>query len=116
MRRFLLFATLSLAGCASAPQSPQPQPTPVAAKPQVRGDLLGLTAAELVQRLGTPALQIREGTSLKLQFRAPGCILDAYLYPPPSGPGVQRVTHVDARLRSGADMDQRSCVAALEGA
>ena len=116
MRRLLLFSTLFVAGCASAPQQSQPQPTPVTARPQVRGDLIGLTAGEVVQRLGTPALQIREGLSLKLQFRAPSCILDAYLYPPPSGPGVQRVTHVDARLRSGADVDQRSCVAALEGA
>jgi len=89
---------------------------PVTPAPQVRGELIGLTAGELVQRLGTPALQIREGQSLKLQFRGSSCILDAYLYTPTSGQGPERVTHVDARLRSGADMDQRGCVAALEGA
>ena len=117
MRHIVLIATLFVAGCATTPpQQPQPQPTPVAPTPQVRGDLLGLTAGELVQRLGSPALQIREGRSLKLQFRGSGCILDAYLYPPASGQGVERVTHVDARLRSGADVDQRSCIAALQRA
>lgn len=114
MHRFLLFATLFVAGCATAPQ--QPQPTPVAPTRQIRGDLIGMTAGEIVQRLGTPALQIREGSSLKLQFRNPSCILDAYLYSGAGGSGPERVTYVDARLRSGADTDQRGCVAALEGA
>ena len=116
MRRLLIFTAVLVAGCATAPPTPQPQPTPVVQVPPQRGDLVGLTAGELVQRLGTPALQIREGQSLKLQFRAPSCILDAYLYLPPSGQGLERVTHVDARLRSGVDTDQRGCVAALEGA
>ena len=75
-----------------------------------------MTAGELVQRLGTPVLQIREGRSLKLQFRASSCILDAYLYPPASGQGVERVTYVDTRLRSGIDTDQAGCIAALGGA
>ena len=74
-----------------------------------------MTAAELVQRLGSPALQVREGQGLKLQFRASRCVLDAYLYPPPGAVAPLRVTWVDARLRSGADTDQRGCVAALEG-
>jgi hypothetical protein len=75
---------------------------------------MGLTASELVQRFGTPALQIREGVGLKLQFRAPACVLDTYLYPPTAGHGVERVSHVDARLRSGVDTDQRGCIAALD--
>ena len=81
--------------------------------PEERGDLIGLTAAELVQRLGNPALQIREGQSLKLQFRSASCILDAYLYRPASGQGVERVAHVDARLRSGADTHQAACISTL---
>jgi hypothetical protein len=117
MRRILAFATLLfVAGCATAPQ-PQPQPTSVTPpKPHIRGDLIGLTAGELVQRFGSPALQVREGQGLKLQFRASRCILDTYLYPPAGAAGPERVTYVDARLRSGADTDQRGCVAALEGA
>ena len=117
MRQIILLAVFLLAGCATAPEPvAQPLPSPVAPAPQVRGELIGLTAGELVQRLGTPALQIREGSGLKLQFRAASCILDAYLYMPASGHGPERVAHVDARLRSGADTDQRGCVAALEGA
>lgn len=114
MRRLLIFATLFVAGCATAPE--QPQPSPATPSLHVRGDLIGMTVGELVQRLGTPALQIHEGSSLKLQFRGPRCILDAYLYPPASGAGPDRVTYVDTRLRSGADTDQTGCVAALEGA
>jgi len=117
MRRILAFAAaLLVSACASTPtpQPTRPQPAPVV--PHERGDLIGLTASELIQRLGTPALQIREGTSLKLQFRAQTCVLDAYLYPSPTGQGVARVTHVDARLRSGVDTSQASCIAALAGA
>lgn len=117
MRRFLALAALFVAGCATAPQpQPQPQPMPVRPAPQLRGDLIGMTAGELVQRLGTPALQIREGQSLKMQFRGSTCILDAYLYPAADRTGPERVAHVDARLRSGVDTDQRRCVAALGGA
>ena len=109
-------AALLVAGCATAPQRPgpvdQPPPSP---HQQQRGDLLGLTAGELVQRFGRPALQVREGPGLKLQFRG-RCVLDVYLYTPPSGQGPERVTHVDSRLPSGMDYDQRSCVAQLQGA
>ena len=116
MRRIALIAALLAAGCTPTPDvQPQPQvpsqPPPVA--PQQRGGLIGLNAAELVQLLGSPALQIREGQSLKLQFRNPSCILDAYLYRPASGQGVERVAHVDTRLRSGADTGQSACIASL---
>jgi len=113
MRRIALATILFLAGCATAPQKPAPV-TPVTPSPQSRGDLLGLTSGELVQRFGNPALQIREGAGLKLQFRRRGCVLDAYLYAAPSG-GVERVAHVDARLPSGADTNQIGCIAALQG-
>jgi hypothetical protein len=116
MRRSSALAlTLLLAGCATAPEPPavQPQPTVVPPQPRARSSIFGLTAAEHVGHLGSPALQVREGTSLKLQFRGPRCVLDAYLYPSPSG-GVQRVTHVDARLPSGVDADQAACISALE--
>jgi len=114
MRRFSLALTLLAAGCATAPQKPTPQPVPVTPSPQVRSDILGLTAPELVAHFGNPALQIREGVSLKLQFRSPRCVLDAYLYPPATGAGPARVTHVDARLPSGSDTNQAACISALE--
>jgi hypothetical protein len=112
MRRLFLAAALILGGCATAPE-PAPQPVaPVRPPPRQSLSLVGLTAGELVQRLGAPALQVREGAGLKLQFRRANCVLDAYLYA--SGAGTaERVTHVDARLPSGADADPRGCMAAF---
>jgi hypothetical protein len=114
MRPLALALVLILAGCASRP-APPPQPqTSLPSSPQVRSDILGLTASELVQRFGTPALQIREGRSLKLQFRGRACVLDAYLYPPLHGGGPERVAHVDARLANGNDTDQFACIRSLQ--
>jgi hypothetical protein len=116
MRRFLAIAlALFVAACGTAPQAP-PQVVSPAPEPVERGDLIGLTTGDLIQRFGAPALQIREGTSLKLQFRGRQCVLDAYRYPPANGRGAERVMHVDTRVRSGADTDQRTCVAMLQGA
>ena len=61
---------------------------------------LALTPAQVVAKLGNPALQVREGTSLKLQFRNSRCVIDAYLYPDRSR-GQSLVEHVDTRAPSG---------------
>lgn len=116
MRRFPAFAfALVLSACATAPQQQQPQPAPVTPAPQQpRGDLIGFTAGDLLQRFGQPALQVREGQSVKLQFRGPSCVLDAYLYPPPNSAAPARVTYIDARLPSGVATGQTGCIAALE--
>ena len=113
----LLTAAL-LAGCAS-PRS-APPPAPVTAQPVVQAytshgleSVMGRNARALASLLGSPGLDIREGPARKLQFAGPVCILDAYLYPPRSGSGEAVVTHVDARLPDGRDMDRASCVAAL---
>jgi hypothetical protein len=112
MRRLLaLSLTLIVAACATRPQ-PQPE-TPTVQSPTTRepGAIVGLTPQELVGHFGNPALQVREGTSLKLQFRGRTCVLDAYLYPQN---GVLRVTHVDARTLAGYDSDQAACIASLQ--
>ena len=114
MRRLFPAILVFAAACAPRPQAaPPPQPTVVTAAPQSIGSLIGETAGGLVQRFGNPALQVREGASLKLQFRRRGCVLDAYLYSPPTG-GVQRVTHVDTRYASGVDANQQSCIRMLQ--
>ena len=59
-------------------------------------------------------LQIHEGNSVKFQFRGARCVLDAYLYP--GRDGQLRVTYVDTRMPSGADMNQAACISALERA
>jgi len=113
MRRLAPLAALLVAACAATPQ-PAPAPvTPAAPQARERGDLIGLTAAELVQRFGQPAFQVREGVGLKLQFSGSGCVLDAYLYPQAGNTGVARVTHVDTRRPSGQDVPQAACLAAL---
>ena len=112
MRRLLAISATSmlLAACASGPRPPEPQlPTP--SSPQEPRRLLGLTPNDLIGRLGAPSFQVREGTSLKLQFRNFRCVLDAYLYP---SNGALRVTHVDTRAPNGADADQATCLSTLE--
>jgi hypothetical protein len=113
MRRFPA-ASLALlaAACATAPRTTPESVTEIPQSTHTRGAIVGLTAEELVRRLGTPALQIREGSSLKLQFRSDQCVLDAYLYP--TGNAPYRVTYVDARSRSLGDVDQALCIASIE--
>ena len=113
MRRLLLASSLLLAGCAAGPRAQPEVAQPVAAiTPPATRQLIGLTPQQLVGHFGAPALQVREGTSLKLQFRGRRCILDAYLYP--SQDNAMRVTYVDTRAPSGVDMDQAACISALD--
>lgn len=117
MRLFLVPGFLLVAACATAPRPIQPPRQPLPPPSQnLRGAIIGLTSQELVQRLGTPALQIREGSSLKLQFRSQFCVLDAFLYPPVGAGAPYRVTYVEARTRSLAPVDQATCLSSLQGA
>ena len=115
MRRFALASALFLSACAARPQQPETVPAaPNIVQSQPVGNrLIGMTASELVGQLGNPVLQIREGTSVKLQFRNQVCVLDAYLYPSGNGSGALRVTHIDTRAPSGIDYNQAACVFAL---
>ncbi len=74
------------------------------------GSLVGMSAGELIQRMGQPALQVREGPGLKLQWRGRSCVLDAYLY---LQGNIERVAHVDTRLANGNDTSQPACIASL---
>ena len=114
MRRFLALSLLLFAAaCAPRPQAASvPAVTPPPPPPRPQSSLYGLSSQDLVGHFGKPALQIREGSSVKLQFRGQRCVLDAYLYP--ARDGQLRVTYVDTRGPSGADMDQAACILALE--
>lgn len=115
----LLAAALLATGCvpATAPapgpgaEADPPPPTPYNATGLE--SVLGSTARALVALFGDPDLDLREGPARKLQFLGPACVLDAYLYPPRGGRGESVVTHIDARLPDGREMDRSSCVAAL---
>lgn len=113
MRRLALASTLLLAACATRPVPPPVPEQPERVAPHRQATrLTGMTTRDLTTHFGLPALQVREGTSLKLQFRSNYCVLDAYLYPGQNG--VLVVTHVDTRLPSGVDTDQATCISALE--
>jgi hypothetical protein len=113
MRSLVLISILLLAACAPrvTQPAPAPAPTPVVRPPS--GVLIGLTASELGARFGQPTFQVREGGGTKLQWSENGCVLDAYLYPPEGGRGVDRVMHVDARNPSGVDLNIDTCLALL---
>lgn len=111
-------ALVLLAGCTPRVLQEQPQTPGQSGPPPMRSvagleGVLGRTAAMVVARLGRPALDIHEGDARKLQFESPACILDTYLYRPAAG-GEPIVTHIDARLPDGRDMDRASCIAALQ--
>ena len=109
--------SLLLAGCVAADsgQAPAPRAAAPAQRPIVLQGLesvMGRTAGMLSSQFGKADLDVREGTARKLQFVGAACVLDAYLYPPAAG-GEPIVTHIDARLPDGRDMDRASCAAAL---
>lgn len=113
----LMLAGATLAGCAApAVQAPVPVTQVPPSRPYSPAGLeavLGSTAEALIRQFGAPGLDLREGPARKLQFLGPACVLDAYLYPPRGGRGDPVVTHIDARLPDGREMDRSSCVAAL---
>ena len=74
--------------------------------------VIGRTARALVAQFGRPDLDLREGPARKLQFLAPACVLDAYLYPPRGG-GEAIGTHIHAPLPHGPEMERAPSMAAL---
>lgn len=114
----LMVVGSTLAGCAvPAVQAPGPVvQAPPPSRPYSPAGLesvLGQTFRSLVAQFGQPDLDLTEGPARKLQFLGAACVLDAYLYPPRGGRGEAVVTHIDARLPDGREMDRSSCVAAL---
>jgi hypothetical protein len=109
---FPVAIALALAACATAPREVTPAPaTSTAAVVRPTGALVGLSVSELIARFGQPALQVREGPGLKLQWAGASCVLDAFLYA--SAGGHERATHVEARRPTGDPLDAQSCALAL---
>ena len=110
------FTPLAIA-CLLGACGPTQQVPLVNAPPPIRNEagldrVIGQDARALISLFGAPNQDVREEPARKLQYASGVCVLDAYLYPP--GPGREAlVTHVDARLPSGEDIDRASCIAAL---
>jgi hypothetical protein len=111
-----LFAAIAftalLAACATPTTAPPAEPVAPTYSALGLEGVMGANARALIAEFGPADLDAREGPARKLQFLGPVCVLDAYLYPPRAG-AEPVVTHVDARLPDGRDMDRASCVAAL---
>ncbi len=108
-----LTALVLLAACGPTQQIAVIQAPPPPTRSELGLDrVMGQDVRALISQFGTPNQDIREDSARKLQYASSVCVLDAYLYPP----GVGRepvVTHVDARLPTGEDIDRASCIAAL---
>ena len=116
LTRAAIAAALALLTAACTPTTTATKPAAAAPvrvyAPAGLEGVMGRTAGYIEGQFGRPDLDIREGTARKLQFAGPVCVLDAYLYPRAGG-GDPVVTHIDARLPDGRDIDRASCIAAL---
>ena len=107
--RFLIviIAALLIAACTRAPRASSPARR---RDHPARGPDRATASGRAASATG---FQVREGPGTKLQWSENGCVLDAFLYPPESGRGVERVMHADARAPSGAGMAIETCLALL---
>jgi hypothetical protein len=105
-RGFPEFLTLGLAlallGACSAAPPPEPLPpsaagAPATVRPWVMREFNGLSAAELVARLGEPDFRHAEPPAELWQYRGADCVLDLFLY---KQAGSERVVYSEARDRS----------------
>lgn len=112
-RPLALLPIVLLAACGPTSQIPIVSAGPPPGRSEAGLDrVLGKDARALIGLFGTPDQDLREDPARKLQYASGVCVLDAYLYPP--APGREPVvTHVDARLPTGEDIDRASCIAAL---
>lgn len=103
---------------APPPTVAPPAPTPGYRMPEIMQGpglegVIRQEEASLVRQFGTPRLTVAEGDMKKLQFAAPACVLDIYLYPLAPG-GTPVATWLQSRRSSdGQEVDMRACMAAI---
>jgi len=112
------FLLTIVAACAQQPTQTAVQPAPTApvvetppAEPApLPGALIGADRDTLAMRLGKPVFLMRAQTSEIWQYRAPGCVLDLYLY---EETDVLRVAYLEARDLDGNALAPADCVRAV---
>lgn len=120
----LLACTIAaLSGCtppAATPETPSvalapaaPSPTPGEPSLPAPEDLIGADRDLIAERLGKPVFLMRAQASEIWQYRAPGCVLDVYLY---EEAGVMRVAYIEARDLAGAALAPGDCMRAVHEA
>jgi len=72
--------------------------------------------ASLVRQFGAPRLNVVEGDMKKLQFTAPACVLDIYLYPLAPGGNPVSTWLQSRRSSDGREVDTGACIAAIRAA
>jgi len=99
--------------------SGQPGSSSVVRVPQVMAaqgleGVIGASPRALLQRFGTPRIDLVEGDARKLQFAGASCVLDIFIYPVAAA-AEPTATHVMARLRAGgAPAEPRACIRKVE--
>ena len=123
---------LLTAGCVEAPSARGPGPAQTdtataqetttaalppeaveAAPPVTIEGLMGADEARLHRLLGLPQFRRSDPPARLLRYRAEGCLLDLFLYPPKDGAkdgAGHRVTHIQARGRDGMDRPAPPCL------
>lgn len=115
-------AALLSACMGAATEPPQPVATPIPAKetppatvvveappPPSPDRLDGLTPVDVLALLGEPGLVRRDGKVQVMLFEADDCVLEL-VFVEPSPDDHFHVTHLAARDRKGADIDQTACL------
>ncbi len=77
--------------------------------------LLGRDARDIIELLGAPRQDVREGVGRKLQFGNDACILDVYLYPQSTN-DTPIAVYLSARVPDGREAEKTSCFNVLRGA
>ncbi len=118
----LLACTAALIGCTQpAAMSPAPSLAIAPATTPAQGEpalpppeaLIGADRDTIADRLGKPVFLMRAQTSEIWQYRAPGCVLDVYLY---EEAGAMRVAYIEARDLAGAELAPGECLRAVHEA
>ena len=105
-----LVLAAGIAGCGGIGET---TPTSRSAVPSIEPDaLIGLTAPNVLETLGTPSFRRTDGAGEFWRYSNGYCHLHLYFYPPKAG-GAARTRHIEARSQGTARAETRLCINAV---